>query len=210
MNQIILVRHGETEWNAGEIIRGRADVALNENGLKQAELLAGYLADFAIEAVYASPLQRTLKTAAAIAARHGLEVRSEPGLIDLSFGEWEGKPLEEVQEDYPELYRQWVKAPEKVMMPSGESLNDVRRRTLKLVNDVIARHQGTVVLVSHRVVNKVLICVLLGLDNSHFWNIRIDTCGITTFNYENSQFILIEHNNTSFLKPLNMGKLKDF
>ena len=79
-----------------------------------------------------------------------------------------------------------------------------------MVNEVIARYEGTVILVSHRVVNKVLICALLGLDDSHFWNIRQDTCGITTFTYENERFILTEHNNTSYLKPIQKAPLSDF
>jgi broad specificity phosphatase PhoE len=95
-------------------------------------------------------------------------------------------------------------------MPAGESLNDVRRRAVGLVDKVIARHEGTVALVSHRVVNKVLICALLGLDNSHFWNIRLDTCGITTFIYEKGRFILTRHNDTSFLKPIPKAATSDF
>ena len=60
--------------------------------------------------------------------------------------------------------------------------------------------------------NKVLICALLGLDNSHFWNISLDTCGITTFTWEpeNKRFVLNEHNNTSFLKPIQKGRAVDF
>ena len=95
-------------------------------------------------------------------------------------------------------------------MPSGESLSDVRERALDAVNEVITKYKSAVVLVSHRVINKVLICALLGLDNSHFWNIKQDTCGITTFTYENGKFILTEHNNTSFLKPLHKATLSDF
>jgi len=78
------------------------------------------------------------------------------------------------------------------------------------VSDVIARHKGTVVLVSHRVVNKVLICALLGLDDSHFWNIRQDMCGTTTFIYEDGRFVLTEHNNTAYLQPLKQAPLGDF
>jgi len=66
------------------------------------------------------------------------------------------------------------------------------------------------VLVSHRVVNKVLICALLGLDNSHFWNIRQDNCGTTVFALENGRFILTKHNDTSYLKPLAKAELGDF
>jgi broad specificity phosphatase PhoE len=78
------------------------------------------------------------------------------------------------------------------------------------VGKIIKRYKGTVVLVSHRVVNKVLICALLGLDNSHFWNIKQDTCGISTFTYENEQFILTKHNDTSYLKPIGKATLSDF
>ena len=79
-----------------------------------------------------------------------------------------------------------------------------------VVARVIARDAKTVVLVSHRVVNKVLICALLGLDNSHFWNIKLDTCGITIFTYGDKQFILTKHNDTSYLKPLHKTPLGDF
>jgi broad specificity phosphatase PhoE len=67
-----------------------------------------------------------------------------------------------------------------------------------------------VVLVSHRVVNKVLICALLGLDNSHFWNIKLDTCGIASFIYERGRFILTRHNDTSYLKTISKAPLTDF
>ena len=95
-------------------------------------------------------------------------------------------------------------------MPAGESLNDVRPRAVAVVANVIAKYEGIVILVSHRVVNKVLVCALRGLDNSHFWNIRQDTAGITTFTFENGRFMLTEHNNTSFLKPLQKAPLSDF
>jgi probable phosphoglycerate mutase len=95
-------------------------------------------------------------------------------------------------------------------MPAGESLDEVRKRAMKVVDKVIAKYEGSVALVSHRVVNKVLICALLGLDNSHFWNIKQDTCGITSFTYENEQFILTKHNDTSYLIPVSEIPLSDF
>ena len=95
-------------------------------------------------------------------------------------------------------------------MPAGESLYEVRERAIGVVDEIIAKHEGTVVLVSHRVVNKVLICALLGLDYSHFGNIRQDIGGITTFAYENRQFILTKHNDISYLKPLHKAPLSDF
>jgi len=210
MTEIILARHGETAWNVGEIFRGRIDVELNETGLKQAELLAEYLSHLKLEAIYSSPLKRALKTAEIIAGYHKLDAEIAPGLVDFDYGEWQGLPHQEVKDKYGELYREWTNHPERVKIPSGESLDDVRARVLEVVNKAVARHKGTVVLVSHRVVNKVLICAMLGLDNSHFWNIRQETCGITTFTHEKEQFILTEHNNTSYLKPIRKAPLSDF
>ena len=210
MTTIILARHGETEWNVAEIFRGRIDVDLNETGVKQAELLAEYLSNFRIDAVYSSPLKRALKTAETIAGYHKLNIEIVPGLIDFDYGEWQGLPHQEVKARYRELYAEWLNSPDKVKMPSGESLSDVRERAMGVVDSIIVRHKGTVVLVSHRVVNKILICALLGLDNSRFWNIKQDTGSITTFLYENGHFTLAEHNNTFYLKPLHQTPLGDF
>ena len=210
MTAIILVRHGETEWNVSEVFRGRIDIELNQTGIKQAELLAEYLSKRKLDAIYSSPLQRAVKTAEIIAGYHKLRVEIAPGLIDFDYGKWQGLPHQEVKDKYKELYAEWISRPEKVRIPAGESLNDVRKRAMRVVSEVITTYEGTVVLVAHRVVNKVLICALLELDNSHFWNIRQDTCGITTFAYANGRFILTEHNNTSFLKPFQQAPLSDF
>ena len=137
-------------------------------------------------------------------------VEVTPGLIDFDYGEWQGLPNQEVKDKYKELYAEWINNPHQAKMPTGESLSEVWKRAIGVVDSIIAKYEGTVVLVSHRVVNKVLICALLGLDNSHFWNIRLDTCGITTFAYENGRFILTEHNDTSYLKPLQQAPLSDF
>ena len=210
MTEIILARHGETEWNVEKIFRGRIDIELNETGIKQAELLAEYLSDLKIDAIYSSPLKRALKTAEIITGYHKLDVEIAPGLIDFNYGKWQGLPHQEVKDKYKELYAEWISSPERVKMPAGESLDEVRERAIGVVDDVIAKYKGTVALVSHRVVNKVLICALLGLDNSHFWNIRQDTCGITTFTYENGRFILTKHNDTSYLKPIQRALPSDF
>jgi broad specificity phosphatase PhoE len=210
MTEIILARHGETEWNVEEVFRGRIDIELNQNGLKQAELLAEYLGGQKIEAVYSSPLKRALKTAEAIARRHKLKVEIVNGLTDCDFGRWQGLHLREVKDKYSQLYRQWAESPQSVQIPGGESLNEVRERALAVVSGVTAKHRGRVVLVSHRVVNKVLICALLGLDNSHFWNIKQDVCATTVFSYHNGRLVLIRHNDTSYLKPLAKAELGDF
>ena len=210
MAEIILARHGETEWNVAEVFRGTIDIELNKTGIKQAELLAEYLGSVEIDAIYSSPLRRALKTAEVIAGYNRLRVNIAPGLIDFNFGKWQGLSHKEVKDKYKELYEGWINHPERVRMPAGESLDDVRERALAVVDEIIENHKGTVVMVSHRVVNKVLICALLGLENSHFWNIKQDTCGITNFTYGEGHHILTKHNDTSFLKPIQKAPLGDF
>ncbi len=210
MAEIILVRHGETEWNVTEVFRGRIDIELSETGVKQAELLAESLSDIKVEAIYSSPLKRALRTAEVVACYHGLSVEIVSALIDFDFGRWQGLSRQEVKDKYKELYAEWLENPHQVRIPDGEGLDEVRKRALGLVESVISEHEGTVILVSHRVVNKVLICALLDLDNSHFWNIRQDTCSITIFAYENHHYILTKHNDTSFLASLRKVPLSDF
>jgi len=210
MTEIILARHGETEWNVAEVFRGQIDIDLNETGVKQAELLSGYLSTSAIEAVYSSSLKRALKTAEIIAQPHKLKVNVDSDLIDFNFGKWQGLLHQEVKEKYRDLYATWITHPEQVRIPDGEALEDVSKRVIRVRNKVIENHRGTVIIVGHRVVNKVMICTLLGLDNSHFWKIRQDTCGISIFSYLNEQFILTKHNDTSFLRPVAGTPLSDF
>ena len=210
MTEIILVRHGETEWNVAEVFRGQIDIDLNEAGVKQAELLASYLSTSTIEAIYSSPLKRALKTAEIIANPHKLKVNVEPDLIDFNFGRWQGLSHEAVKEKYRELHTTWITHPEQVRMPDGETLEDVRKRVIRVIDKVIKKHKGTIITVGHRVVNKVMLCALLGLDNSHFWKIRQDTCGISILAYQNEQFILTRHNDTSFLRPVARAPLPDF
>ncbi len=211
MLNIILARHGDTDWNTEGVFRGRADVLLNETGQKQAELLGEYLSDEKIDIIYSSPLQRAVKTAEAIATRRSLEVNIVQNLNDFDFGEWQGLSLRDVSEKYPELYQDWLDTPEQVKIPGGESLEEVRNRAMPFLEDAVMRcGEGTIVLVSHRVVNKVIICSLLGLDNSSFWNFRLDTGAITRFEFEANRVALVSHNDTSYLKSVRSPAPTDF
>jgi len=210
MAELILARHGETVWNVEKIYRGRTDVNLDKVGIKQAELLGKYLSNWELAAIYSSPLSRALDTANIVARYQKIGVQIAKGLIDFDYGEWQALPEQEVKRLYPALLNEWHNNPHKVRMPGGESLEDVRGRAIEVVNDVLSKYQGSVVLVSHRVVNKVLICSLLGLDNSYFWNVKQDVGGITIFDYVDGRFILTSHNDTSYLKELQKSVLGDF
>jgi broad specificity phosphatase PhoE len=200
---IYLVRHGQTAWNKEEIFRGKTDIALNETGLREAELAGEYLKEKEIHAIFSSPLSRAWETARKIAQFHHLEVQPLNGIIDMSFGNWEGHSLNEVKKNDSERYRQWQEEPHLVKFPGGESLEEVRVRSMAALEDAIRLYPGKqLVLVSHRVINKVLLCGILGLDNSHFWQIRQDTTAINLIQYRNGKYILSLMNEACHLKPL--------
>ena len=209
MTSIYLVRHGQTAWNKEEIFRGRTDVPLNEVGLREAAFAGGYLREVEIHAIYSSPLARAWETAKRIAEFHNLEVLPLDGIIDISFGRWEGHSLQEIRNTDRELYRQWREEPHQVRLPGGEGLDEVRVRAMAALDEVIQLHpRKTIVLVSHRVVNKVIICGVLGLDNSHFWQITQDPTAINLIQYKNGKYILSLMNETCHLKPLKDERVK--
>jgi broad specificity phosphatase PhoE len=209
MTSVYLVRHGQTAWNKEEIFRGRTDIPLDETGLRQAELVGDYFKGMEIGAIYSSPLSRARQTAQKIAQFHGLKVQPLPGIVDMSFGKWEGRPHQEIRENDRETYRHWVEEPHLVRLPGGEGLDDVRVRAMAGMEEVIRDHpEMTLVLVSHRVICKVLICAILGLDNSHFWQITQDTTAINLIQYRNGKYILSLMNETCHLKPLKEERRK--
>jgi broad specificity phosphatase PhoE len=122
-------------------------------------------------------------------------------LTDLDFGKWEGVTFQEVKAQYKDIYQLWRVRPDLTQIPEGESLQEARKRSLNALDKIIANNkEGIVAIITHRVITKVLECALLGLDDSHFWNIEQDTCGVTTFIYTGKAFILKHHNDVSFLK----------
>ncbi len=198
MTRLLLVRHGETEWNSDVIYRGRTEVALSEAGRHQAEAVGTRLEQEKVTAVYSSPLVRARETAEAIGRHTGCRVQVLQDLTDLDCGEWQGSSDSEVKARYPEERRLWLSAPHLVTLPGGESLADVSARVERVL-DLVLRQDGVVALVSHRVVHKVAICSLLGLDNSHFWDIRLDLAGVTEFECTARRRVLVKHNETSHL-----------
>ncbi len=200
MTRIILVRHGQTEWNRVERFRGQIDLALNKVGQAQARKVATRLAEVPITAVYSSPLRRAMETAQPTAQKLGLPVIPLPGLMDINYGEWQGQTPGEVSQRYPDLYQQWLDAPHTVRFPQGESLEDVRLRAVAALQKVISQHHGPILLVAHQVVNKVLVCAMLGLETSHFWHITQDNGCINVFDFNDGAFTTVLVNDTCHVR----------
>lgn len=211
MAVVYLIRHGETAWNREEVFRGRADIPLSPRGQQQAGLLAESLAREPIRAVYSSPLVRASETAKAVAHRLGLAVVTDPRLVDMSFGEWEGKSLDEVQAKWPELHRTWTHEPARFRGPGGESLADVLHRAWPAMEEITTRHrEETVALVSHRVVCKLLVCAALGAGEGGFWRLRLDTASASVLQHGRSGWQVTKLNDTHHLDPLGAEGQRDF
>jgi probable phosphoglycerate mutase len=202
MTLIVLVRHGQTEWNRVERFRGQADVPLEETGLAQAEATAQRIvAEWRPVAVYSSPLSRAVKTAEAIARQFGLSVQIHRGLTDINYGQWQGLTPDEARERWPELVDAWYRTPETAQIPGGETLNNLRVRTMEAVRELAARHPGkTIVLVGHTVVNRAILLGVLGLRNHRFWRLRQDTCAINVLEVDGDNYTLVSMNDTCHLK----------
>ena len=142
MTTILLVRHGETDWNLEHRVQGHTDRPLNETGREQANALAELLADEPLDAIYSSDLARARQTAAAIAARHGLEVIELRELREKDFGTWEGLTGAEIQARFPDAKPgSWG---------DGESSDDVSERVLAVLERIAAAHvDGHIVVVTH-------------------------------------------------------------
>jgi broad specificity phosphatase PhoE len=204
MTRIILIRHGQTEWNREERFRGRADLPLNKNGLRQAEATAQrVVAEWKPAGVYSSPLGRAVQTGEAVARRFDLKVQTHPGLIDLDFGECQGLSLDEVRARWPETARDWLEAPQRVVFPGGESLPIVRVRAMTALREWISGHAGdTIVVVGHAVVNWLILLAVLGLPDECYWRLRQDNCAINVIETENVDFTIVSLNDTCHLRDI--------
>jgi broad specificity phosphatase PhoE len=202
MTLVILVRHGQTAWNRAERFRGHSDVPLNSTGLAQAHAAARRIVStWRVDAVYTSPLRRAQETAQAIAQRSGLKAQPWEGLIDLNFGAWQGLTFDEAAAAYPDEYALWQTKPQRLRLPGGESMARARRRSSAAMLALATAHpQGTIVLVSHQVICRLLALAALGLSTAHYWQIQQETTAINVFEYVNGGWVTVTLNDTCHLR----------
>jgi broad specificity phosphatase PhoE len=170
MPQILLARHGETDWNRENRVQGHTDQPLNETGLTQAKALADRLAAERLVAVYSSDLVRARETAAVVASLHGLEVLLDAGLREKNFGTWEGLTDVEIRARFPDAVDG--------RFGDGETTEAVSARSVAAFERIRARHAaGSVLVVSH---GGSLRTILAHLEVPHG---RIDNCDLFRIDY---------------------------
>ena len=151
---IILIRHGETAWNAVRRLQGHIDIALNEEGQRQAVALGQALAGQRIDAVVASDLQRAMQTADAVAGHHGLAVHTDAQLRERCYGVFEGMLYADIERAYPQEYALWQARDIDAVMPAGlreaESFRQFYRRSVDGLAHWAGRQAGqTIAVVAH-------------------------------------------------------------
>lgn len=187
--RILLVRHGETDWNRDGRFQGQIDIPLNENGKKQGAQAGEFLKDVQIDAAVTSSMLRPKETAEKILEHHSdvnLEVTED--LWEISHGEWEGKLESEIESGYPGLLGKWQSTPETVQMPGGENLEDVWRRAKVGWGNVVKAYsqadaQQTVMVVAHDAINKAILCQVFGLGPEHFWQFKQGNGAVSVIDY---------------------------
>jgi probable phosphoglycerate mutase len=177
---VLFIRHGENEWTQAHKLAGRTPgVHLNEQGQRQAEALGQRLASAKLSAIYASPLERTMETAAAIAAHHALDVAPRPGLLEVDYGKWTGKEIKKLarKKSWPVI--QFY--PSAAGFPEGETMYQMQSRMVQEVNALVAQHPGqTIAIVGHADLIKAAVAHYLGVHFDLFQRIMVSTASITT------------------------------
>lgn len=173
--KIILARHGETPWNAEGRYQGQEDIALSPVGEAQARALGERLRDVRIDRAVASPLARAKHTAElALGEARAAMLATDPGLMEIAHGTWEGLLASEILERDAERLQAWRDAPHEVLMPEGESLQHVFDRAwpaLVRAGDGLGK-DDTLLVVAHDAVNRVILCHVLGIPLARLWTFR--------------------------------------
>ena len=194
---IFLIRHGNTEFNEKKLFRGHFDIPLDSVGIKQAEKTGKFLKDINFDIIYSSPLSRAYNTAEIIKKyqSNNIEILKEDGFLDLNFGDWEGKGYDEAKLLYPEIYNQWIQEPFKVSIPGGETLYNAQSRSWETLKEIVDKNTGSfLAIVTHRVINKLLILKMLDIGQSGIWKINQDPCCINIFEYKYENFFVSKLN----------------
>ena len=207
--QIVLVRHGATDWNLQGRCQGATDRELNAVGIRQAREIAAALAAESIHAIYSSNLKRARQTADLIGRAHRLAVMIEDDVRELDHGDLEGLTFNEIKQNYPDFIRRWRTEPAELQVPGGERLIDVAERSWMGLNRIVERHPTaqTIAVVSHNFPILGIVCRITGTHLNHYRSFRLDPCGITRLNQDGAGGWRVTAVNNQEYPPLALSPL---
>ena len=196
MTRLLIVRHGETDWNVIDRVQGHEDISLNERGRAQAAAAAEGLRDVPIAAVYASDLDRAAETARILARPHGLSVSLTPCLRERHWGTWQGQTLDELEATDSDLVGRWRRH-EWVTPEAAEEYKDLQERVVAGLRRIAEQHEGeTVLIATHGGSVKVFVASILGAPLTAHSAMRLNNVGVTTVLVRDGRYILDSYNVT--------------
>lgn len=187
--RLLLVRHGETEWNRESRFQGQIDIPLNDNGRSQAAQAGEFLKVVPIDGAVSSSMMRPKETAEIILQQHPeVSFAVTDGLWEIGHGQWEGKFEHEIEAGFPGLLEAWQTRPETVQMPEGENLQDVWDRAVKAWEEIVTQYSQqetpqTVLVVAHDAINKSILCYVTGLGPEAFWQFKQGNGAVSVIDY---------------------------
>jgi 2,3-bisphosphoglycerate-dependent phosphoglycerate mutase len=210
--RLYLVRHGQTAWNAEEKAQGHTDIPLDDKGIRQAACLAEALSGIPIDLILSSDLQRSLKTAEAVAAAHGIPIEATPLLRERSFGIWEGMPYAEIGRlSGNAVSEQGLRSLYEACPEGGESLQMTWDR-IKAMTERLREQAGNTLVVAHGGVCSLMLSQLIRGDLDTSRAFRFHNCAITELmRRPDRSFQLVQFNNAFHLEsaePLNNAAIR--
>lgn len=170
--RLYLARHGETEWNVVHRMQGFQDSALTALGLQQAEWLRKAMHTVPLDAIYASPSPRALRTAEIVRGERSIQLKTTEALMEMCFGVWEGCYYSEVESRYPEQWHNFWKEPGKYKVEGSETYAEVRTRALHKLQEIMETHEGqSVLIVTHTVIIKHLMAFFEERAMEQLWDL---------------------------------------
>jgi alpha-ribazole phosphatase len=192
--RVILIRHGETEWNYQGKFLGQSDPGLNELGVLQAQAMAQLLAQEKIDHIFSSDLLRARETAQIIAKLHNKDIKTMPSLREIDFGDWEGLSFVEIQKIYPVLLNQWIEDPLAIRIPNGETAQELYARVLTAWDLICVgvTSPQTIAIVAHGGPLRFLLCKLTEVDLSKQGTFTIGHGEKIILNKKDAKYIIKE------------------
>lgn len=202
MTKVYLIRHGEAVGNVTHVFQGLSDLPLTDNGRQQAELCGERMAKIHLDKIYASHMSRAQDTAKAIASRQGLSVLTEPGVVEINGGDWEGCYWPDMPKKYPKEIYLWDHNVYRLEIPNGETIKHVCERMRDTVRRLAQENEGkTIAVVSHGGAIRCLMQSAMHLDPDEMDKLPwCDNTSVTLVEYDdNFDTHVVFYNDSSHL-----------
>ena len=192
--RLILIRHGQTEYNLKGLSQGLIDIPLNETGERQADALVSFPALHNVSKIYSSPSGRAIATAEPLSKSLGIDITVEPGLAEMDQGDYDGFSADDMRKKIPqEFLDAWRSGnPDDVRMPNGETLREVQDRMVSVCELLAEKHLGSVVAVfSHNLSIKALLCYAFGVELKNFRRLSLSNGSVSVIDISPEDWWLV-------------------